>query len=100
MKTYCETKFAEFLKTKDTFDLIPILKPIWNPLEKLWVQHFEKLILSKDNEFEDLNEKVKNDLGESFLQFAGRTGKFHLSKVGKSNVVLSITDFISEKKLK
>ena len=78
---------SEFQKSNDTFDLIPILKPIWNPLEKLWVQHFEKLILSKDNEFEDLNEKVKNDLGESFLQFAGRTGKYHLSKVGESNEV-------------
>ena len=74
--------FAEFLKTKDTFDLIPILKPIWNPLEKLWVQYIEDL--SKDNELGDLNEKVKNNLGESFLQFAGRTGKFHLSKVSKS----------------
>ena len=87
MKTYCETKFAEFLKTKDTFDLIPILKPIWNPLEKLWVQNIEELILSKDDKFGDLNDKVKNDLGETFLQFAGRTGKFHLSKVGNSNDV-------------
>ena len=87
MKTYCETKFAEFLKTKDTFNLIPILKPIWNPLEKLWVQNIEELILSKDDKFGDLNQKVKNDLGESFLQFAGRTGKYHLSKVGESNEV-------------
>ena len=87
MKTYCETKFAEFLKTKDTFDLIPILKPIWNPLEKLWVQYIEGLILSECDKFGDLNDKVKNDLGESFLQFAGRTGKFHLSKVGNSNDV-------------
>ena len=79
--------FAEFLKTKDTFDLIPILKPIWNPLEKLWVQYIEKIIFSKDDKFGDLNDKVKKELGESFLQFAGRTGKFHLSKVGKSNEV-------------
>ena len=87
MKTHCETKFAEFLKTKDTFDLIPILKPIWNPVEKLWVQNIEELILSKDDKFGDLNDRVKKELGESFLQFAGRTGKFHLSKVDKSNEV-------------
>ena len=79
--------FAEFLKTKDTFDLIPILKPIWNPVEKLWVQNIEELILSKDDKFGDLNDKVKNDLGETFLQFAGRTGKYHMSKVGKLNEV-------------
>ena len=77
----------EFLKTKDTFDVIPSLKPIWNPLEKLWVQYIEELIISKGDEFGDLNQKVKNDLGESVLQFAGRTGKFHLSKVVNSNDV-------------
>ena len=65
------------------FDLIPTLKPIWNPLEKLWLQYIEEFILSKDKEFGDLNDRAKNDLGESFLQFAARTGKFHLSKVGK-----------------
>jgi len=71
---------AEFLKTKDTLDLIPILKPIWNPLEKLWVQYIEKFLFSKDDKFGDLNDKVKKELGESFFQFAGRTGKFRLSK--------------------
>ena len=94
------THLTEFLKTNDKFDLIPTLKPIWNPQEKLWVPYIEELILSKVKDFGDLNDRAKNDMGESLLQFAGRTGKFHLSKVGKSNVVLSITDFILKKKLK
>ena len=47
LKKYCKKNFAEFLKTKDIFDLIPIPKHIWNPLENLWVQYIEKLY-SKD----------------------------------------------------
>ena len=82
MTEFYQKYTAKFLKDipKDIFDLIPILKPIWNPLEKLWVQYIEDL--SKDIELGALNDKVKNDLGETFLQFAGRTGKFHMSKVG------------------
>ena len=81
MKTFVDTNFAEFLNSHDTFDLISILRPIWNPVEKLWVPYIKNFLTSKDNEFEALNGKAKNELGESFLQFAGRTGKFHLSKV-------------------
>ena len=76
-----KTFVATFLNSKDTFDLITILKPIWNPVEKLWIKYIETALASKDDEFEAINEKAKNELGESFLQFAGRTGKFHLSKV-------------------
>ena len=81
LKTFVDIYVATFLNSKDTFDLITILKPIWNPVEKLWIKYIETALASNDDEFEAINEKAKNELGESFLQFAGRTGKFHLSKV-------------------
>ena len=80
MKKFFPENFKNFLKSKDPFDCIPILKPIWNPGEKLWLKHIEKLLTS-NQEYQELDCSAKDILGESFLQFCARTGKYHLFKV-------------------
>ena len=69
------------MKTKDVFDLMPEMKPIWNPVEELWIKHIEEFLAIKNDEFQALNDKVLDEMGESILQFCGRTGKYHLCKV-------------------
>ena len=73
------------METKDVFDLMTFLKPIWNPAEKLWLEDIDKLLNSEETEFEDLDNAVKQTLGESFLQFCARTGKYHLCEVKTSS---------------
>ena len=48
-ENFCKKYIAEFRKS---FDLVTILKPIWNPVEKLWVDYIDKFQI---DEFEDLN---------------------------------------------
>ena len=71
------------METKDVFDIMTFMKVIWiwNPTEKLWLEDIDKLLNSAKTEFEDLDNAVKQKLGESFLQFCARTGKYHLFEV-------------------
>ena len=59
------------------------MSPIWNPKEELWSKEIDELfpIPKDDDSFIDKNNKVKNELGETYLEFGARTGKYHFCKV-------------------
>ena len=58
------------------------IDPIWKPNESLWMQHIiELLSINEKAKFEELDKKVKDDLGETFLEFSASSGKYHLTKV-------------------
>ena len=89
--------FVTFMETKDVFDLMTFLKPIWNPTEKLWLEDIDKLLTSKETEFENLDNAAKQKLGESFLQFCARTGKYHLFEVISTYLLIYQSVFILSK---
>ena len=46
------------------------------------MQHIiELLSINEKAKFEELDKKVKDDLGETFLEFSASSGKYHLTKV-------------------
>ena len=85
------------METKDVLDIMTFMKAIWiwNPTEKLWLEDIDKLLNSAKTEFEDLDNAVKQKLGESFLQFCARTGKYHLCEV-ITTYYLSISFYFSQ----
>ena len=55
------------------------MSTIWNPKEELWSKKIDELF--DDDFFIDMNNKVKKELGETYLEFAASTGKYHFCKV-------------------
>lgn len=59
------------------------ISAIWKPDEKLWFSKMEEYLLIGDNieEFNKLDTHAKTTIGETIMEFAARTGKFHLLQV-------------------
>ena len=60
-------------------DLFKFMSSIWNPKEELWSKKIDELF--DDDSFIDMNNEVKKELGETYLEFAARTGKYQFCKV-------------------
>ena len=76
---YLEINFKKYLETKNVMDLFKFMSSIWNPKEELWSKKIDELF--DDDSFIDMNNKVKKELGETYLEFAARTGKYQFCKV-------------------
>ena len=59
------------------------LSAIWKPDEKLWLSKIEEYLIIGGNveKFYELNTEAKTSIGETIMEFAARTGKFHLLQV-------------------
>ena len=80
---YLEINFKKYLETKNVMDLFKFMSSIWNPKEELWSKRIDELflIVNDDDSFINKNNKVKKELGETYLEFAARTGKYQFCKV-------------------
>ena len=66
---------------------------IWRSEENLWlskINHLLKIRPEATEKFQYLDQQVKEEMGETLLEFSIRSGKFHLAKVSLKSVHSSI----------